>query len=166
MEAPKREENPFSFKHFLNRDSSSYQNQGARPKVYATAHPSLDLSHGISENHQPRLAPEFSSALPDFVQDHLVIEQCYLGSDTSPQDLSVDLDNLPDFTPNRNGLNRWQDSVRSNERRNANTPSNLPLDLPARPRVGFPLDLPLTESNASGSRSCPQSAEVNIFIIY
>lgn len=115
------------------------------------------------ENHQPRLAPEFSSALPDFVQDHLVIEQCYLGNDSSPQELSVDLDNLPDFTPNRNGPNRWKDTVRTNERRSTNTPSNLPLDLPTRPRVGFPLDLPLTESQAGCSRSCPQSAEVSVY---
>lgn len=161
-EAPKREENPFSFKHFLNRESvsSNYHSQGARPKIYTPQpQPQVLENHNV-ENHQPRITSEFSSALPDFVQDHLVIEQCYLGNDSSPKDITVDLDNLPDFTPNKNGHSRWKDG-RTNERRNANTPANLPLDLPARPRVEFPLDLPLTESQASGARSCPQSNEVS-----
>lgn len=158
-EAPKREENPFSFKHFLNRDNSNYQHQGARPKIY-TPQPPVDLNLGnVTENHQPRITTEFSSALPDFVQDHLVIEQCYLGNDASPKDIAVDLDNLPDFTPDKsNQGNRWKDNGRNNERRNANTPNNLPLDLPVRPRVEFPLDLPLTESQANNRSQ--QSSEV------
>lgn len=122
-----------------------------------------NINHGNSiteTNHQPRITSEFSSALPDFVQDHLVIEQCYLGNDSSPQELTVDLDNLPDFTPDhKNGSNRWKD--RTNDRRNTNTPTNLPLDLPARPRVEFPLDLPLTETQASNSRNS-QTNEVLI----
>jgi hypothetical protein len=32
-----------------------------------------------------------ASVLPDFVQDHLVVEQCYLSDST------LDIDNLPDF---------------------------------------------------------------------
>lgn len=41
---------------------------------------------------------EYPSVLPDFVQDHLVIEQCYLNLDGVNK---PDLDNLPDFTLNR-----------------------------------------------------------------
>lgn len=83
-EQPRREENPFSFKHFLNRDATS---GGARPKVYPSKSPST-----------PRLIanPELTSGLPDFVQDHLVIEQCYLNQQPS-QPLSVDIHNLADF---------------------------------------------------------------------
>lgn len=33
-ETPRREDNPFSFKHFLRSDTANYQSQGARPKVY------------------------------------------------------------------------------------------------------------------------------------
>lgn len=163
-DVPKREENPFSFKHFLKGDNSNYQHQGARPKIY-TPQPSVELNHGsINENHQQtsRISTEFSSALPDFVQDHLVIEQCYLGNDASPKDITVDLDNLPDFTPDKsNQTNRWKDSSRNNERRNGNTPPNLPLDLPARPRVEFPLDLPLTESQTS-NRNIQPTGEVRL----
>ncbi|KAG8301687.1 retrograde transport, endosome to plasma membrane [Homalodisca vitripennis] len=79
---PRREENPFSFKHFLNRDVSG----GARPKVFPSKSPST-----------PRLIanPELTSGLPDFVQDHLVIEQCYLNQPSQP--LSVDMNNLAEF---------------------------------------------------------------------
>lgn len=46
-------------------------------------------------------ASEFSAALPDFVQDHLVMEQWYtLGSPKSVSPVSVDFDQLPDFTVN------------------------------------------------------------------
>lgn len=143
-EVPKREENPFSFKHFLNRDNSNYQHQGARPKIYTPqSHVPIDLGD-TTENHQPRITSEFSSALPDFVQDHLVIEQCYLGNDASPKDLAVDLDNLPDFTP-----------VKSNQ----GNRSNLQFDLPIKHKVEFPLDLPSTESNLN-NRNGQQSGEV------
>ncbi|XP_021711621.1 bromodomain-containing protein DDB_G0270170 [Aedes aegypti] len=45
---------------------------------------------------------EFSAALPDFVQDHLVMEQWYTlgGSPKSVSPVSVDFDQLPDFTVN------------------------------------------------------------------
>lgn len=155
-DGPKREENPFSFKHFLKNDNSSYQHQGARPKIY-TPQPSVELNHPSinNENHQPRISSEFSSALPDFVQDHLVIEQCYLGNDASPKDITVDLDNLPDFTPDKSNP-RWKENSRINNERRNGTPTNLPLDLPARPRVEFPLDLPLTESQTN-NRNQPGS---------
>lgn len=46
-------------------------------------------------------ASEFSAALPDFVQDHLVMEQWYtLGSPKCVSPVSVDFDQLPDFTVN------------------------------------------------------------------
>lgn len=49
-------------------------------------------------------ATEFSAALPDFVQDHLVMEQWYhglgSGSPKSTSPVSVDFDHLPDFTIN------------------------------------------------------------------
>nr|CAI5817133.1 unnamed protein product [Callosobruchus analis] len=112
-----------------------------------------------------RMVPEFSSALPDFVQDHLVIEQCYLGNNpTSNYNLemdnlpdftpdrssnrkcnSVDADNLPDFTPTREG--RSSSGIRNV---NGNKSSDqIPLDLPIRPPDSFPLDLPLTGSSSS-----------------
>ncbi|CAG9762836.1 unnamed protein product [Ceutorhynchus assimilis] len=70
----KRDENPFSFKHFLrdpaSTSSNNYQSLGARPKVY-------NNRENRSRQVEPRKINEISSALPDFVQDHLVIEQCY-----------------------------------------------------------------------------------------
>ncbi|KAG8224377.1 hypothetical protein J437_LFUL005199 [Ladona fulva] len=103
-----RSENPFSFKVFLKRDASrnTYSSTGARPKIYS--HPSSDggrtPNDTTGDDHGTPLrvnssrlvgTPELTSALPDFVQDHLVMEQCYL-SEPSSQGLP-DLDNLPDF---------------------------------------------------------------------
>jgi hypothetical protein len=112
---PKREENPFSFKHFLKCDAgNNYSSTGARPKVYSNlasegfghlTPESSDSDPGLfSRSATPRHVgtPELSSVLPDFVQDHLVVEQCYLNiseSSKTPQ-IAVDLDNLPDFTLN------------------------------------------------------------------
>lgn len=49
--------------------------------------------------HRPNLASEplGMPSLPDFVQDHILVEQAYLNSNGP---ISVDLDNLPDFTFN------------------------------------------------------------------
>lgn len=112
---PKKEENPFSFKHFLKCDAgNSSISTGARPKVYSNLS-SEDFGHLLpdSSGSDPGLHsrsavphhignPEMTSLLPDFVQDHLVVEQCYLNhtdsSNTPP--VSVDLENLPDFTIN------------------------------------------------------------------
>ncbi|XP_071451863.1 endosome-associated-trafficking regulator 1 [Hetaerina americana] len=104
-----RSENPFSFKVFLKRDVSrnTYSSTGARPKVYS--HPVSDSkcrteNGGSCDNHlgtqrasSSRMVgtPELTSALPDFVQDHLVMEQCYLAE--PPTQGLPDLDNLPDF---------------------------------------------------------------------
>lgn len=152
QQQPRREENPFSFKHFLRNDAN-YQQQGARPKVYCDGRPissvsDLDL-HQIADSKQTRIVPEFSAALPDFVQDHLVVEQCYLGKDP---------DNLPDFAPSRASVNVNRvhvDSGRDDEQN-----GSLPFDLPLRPQAEFPLDLPTGETQPNVSRGCP-SAEVS-----
>lgn len=153
--------NQFSFRHFLKRDlslpgNSTYENTGARPKVYAStaahsparspprdseprrdkprspaaarergADPRLDTaSSGSSVEipfsvldssdskhnfysegsevpfyHRPNIASEplGMPSLPDFVQDHILVEQAYLNPNGP---ISVDLDNLPDFTFN------------------------------------------------------------------
>lgn len=141
-DAPKREDNPFSFKHFLRSDVNNYQNKGARPKVYCEGRTissvsDLEFPHS-PEMKQTRIVPEYSSALPDFVQDHLVVEQCYLGNGPS-NSFNLDI-NLPDFTPNRDG----SDSSHNN-RRSDNSINTIPLDLPIRAQTsGFPLDLPGT----------------------
>lgn len=157
---PKKEDNPFSFKHFLKNDRN-YQSQGARPKVYCEGRPISSISdldlHQTTETKQTRLVPEFSSALPDFVQDHLVIEQCYLGKDQRT--------NLPDFTPSRSSVNinrlDIETSLTLNHRSDSSSNVQIPLDLPVRPPSGFPLDLPIADSRPGGSRSCPPTAEVN-----
>lgn len=121
---------------------------------------------------------EFSSALPDFVQDHLVMEQWYntLGSG-SPKSISpgsMDLDQLPDFAVNDGGgrLNMPFDLTYNSEGRNRNNSPTLPLDLPGNnnyPTLDIPfnlfprrtdrrspqLDLPpdLTENNVASNRT-------------
>ncbi|XP_067000777.2 uncharacterized protein l(3)04053 [Anabrus simplex] len=147
-EMPKREENPFSFKHFLKRDSgNNYHSTGARPKVYTNLSPEnfdnlgADTSDSESSlytrNTTPRhvATPEITSVLPDFVQDHLVVEQCYLAhSDTSnsPQ-LAVDLENLPDFAINNLSATHESPSSRQwNEPKKPctdNKPKDIPFDL-------------------------------------
>lgn len=125
----------------------------------------LDL-HQQTETKQTRIVSEFPSALPDFVQDHLVIEQCLLGKD---QRGNYNVGNLPDFTPSRNSVNINRLDVETsrnlNQRADSNSDVQIPLDLPIRPQAGFPLDLPIPDSRPGGSRSCPSSAEVNILYI-
>ncbi|XP_034831385.1 uncharacterized protein [Maniola hyperantus] len=231
--AMRKEENPFSFRHFLKRDlslpgNSTYENTGARPKVYAstvqhsptkidihndsrreksrssetqakekqnddTSSTNLveipfrpfsvvdnsDSKHNLytdnSEpfSHRPNLASEplGMPSLPDFVQDHILVEQAYLNSNGP---ISVDLDNLPDFTFNTNfnvgsssSLGRRNKSGYGNNRgydyeaymgaasTSESGPSGrIPLDLPSGAEAAgpVPLDLPahlsldLTES--------------------
>ncbi|XP_059057995.1 uncharacterized protein LOC131851503 [Achroia grisella] len=237
--ATRKEENPFSFRHFLKRDlslpgNSTYENTGARPKVYANtvqhsptkldvhaetrrekSRPSdiqakdkmIDAGHRltISDNtsssssveipfsvvdnseskhnfyadstnvpfyQRPNLASEplGMPSLPDFVQDHILVEQAYLNSNGP---ISVDLDNLPDFTFNTNfnlgsssSLGRKKNSSYGSNNEydygaymGAASTSNesghgIPLDLPAGAEAAgpIPLDLPahlsldLTES--------------------
>lgn len=233
--AVRKEENPFSFRHFLKRDlsqagSSCYESTGARPKVYASpaqvspgphgvptesleprrdrapAHssrvpretplqpkePSRDgSSHRLSDNttssssvelpfsvvnnsesknnlytensetfyqQRPNIASEplGMPSLPDFVQDHILVEQAYLNTNGP---ISVDLDNLPDFTFNTNyntGPSSWSQRNYSGSSRGYDyeqyagvagssgeqSGRNVPLDLPAGTEAaGLPLDL-------------------------
>lgn len=180
-EVPRREENPFSFKHFLKRESSSsYHNTGARPKVYNSVQSEnpdhLDLEVELDSGLYGRSGPsrhvgssELTSVLPDFVQDHLVVEQCYLNhsDNTNSQQLTVDLENLPDFAINNvspaqdstnqnkssSNLRHWDESVCGEN----NIPKDIPFDLtgstrsqhfPGRVRKNsgpVPLDLPCVE---------------------
>lgn len=96
---------------------------------------------------------EFSAALPDFVQDHLVMEQWYHGLSNSPKShspVSVDFEHLPDFT-----INNLESSANAERNRSniayVDLSNNLPLDLnvsQSRPRPNrnpspiIPLDLP------------------------
>ncbi|KAK5642314.1 hypothetical protein RI129_008481 [Pyrocoelia pectoralis] len=163
-ETPKREDNPFSFKHFLRSDVNNYQSQGARPKVYCDGRPISsvsDLDLHKSSAKQTRIVPEFSSALPDFVQDHLVVEQCYSDDQNSiPNNFNLDLNNLPDFAVRQGHCSHLNGESSRNVGRRDMHPNNVPLDLPVRPSVGFPLDLPIAELQSAGSRSCPTSVEV------
>lgn len=147
-EGQRREDNPFSFKHFLRSDSSnSYQSKGARPKVYPeNRSQSTDYGGYIVESKPSKVVPELSSALPDFVQDHLVMEQCYLGNNS----VNIGVGNLPDFTPSReNRANLDGDNNRDNIN---NINKHVPLDLPFRPQA-FPLDLPISGSSTNGTRN-------------
>lgn len=157
------------------KNDKNYHHQGARPKVYCEGRPissisDLDLHQSTTETKQTRIVPEFSSALPDFVQDHLVIEQCYLGKDQRGG-VNYNVDNLPDFTtPSRNSININRLDVETsrnlNQQRLESSSSSdvqIPLDLPVRPQAGFPLDLPIADSRPGGSRSCPSTAEVSVF---
>ncbi|XP_068618370.1 uncharacterized protein l(3)04053 [Battus philenor] len=244
--AVRKEENPFSLRHFLKRDlslpgNSTYENTGARPKVYAntvqhsptkvdvhtdsrreksrlndnhtkenndgvcprpsdntTSNNSMDVSFSVLENsnsknnfyaensdtpfyHRPNLAsePMGMPSLPDFVQDHILVEQAYLHSNGP---MSLDLDNLPDFTFNTNfnagpssPLGRRNDNYSGNRgydydsyiRPSTSSDSgpsnrNIPLDLPAGAEAAGPvpldhpihLSLDLTESvNPSDRRN-------------
>ncbi|XP_052758940.1 uncharacterized protein LOC113514723 [Galleria mellonella] len=240
--ATRKEENPFSFRHFLKRDlslpgNSTYENTGARPKVYAntvqhsptkldvhaetrreksrandiqakdkivdaghrltisdntSSSSSVEIPFSVVDNSEskhnfyadntdvpfyqrPNLASEplGMPSLPDFVQDHILVEQAYLNSNGP---ISVDLDNLPDFTFNTNfnvgsssssGRKNNSAYVGNNEydydaymgaasTSNESGPSGhgIPLDLPAGAEAAgpVPLDLPahlsldLTES--------------------
>ncbi|CAG9561465.1 unnamed protein product [Danaus chrysippus] len=249
--AMRKEENPFSFRHFLKRDlslpgNSTYENTGARPKVYANTvqhsptkidlhtepkkektRPSeiqakdkqiegvnhrnsddtsssssveieipfsvvynSDSKHNLYADssdgpffNRPNIASEplGMPSLPDFVQDHILVEQAYLNSNGP---ISVDLDNLPDFTfntnynagssslgrRNKNGYNGnrgYNDynaymGVASTSADSGPSNRNIPLDLPTgaeasgpKPVVGWippHLILDVTESVNSADR--------------
>lgn len=103
----RRDNNPFSFKAFLKNGTqpTNYHNTGARPKVYSSSTSSpvgsgggggaLDKDNVGGSVYSARNPTE----LPDFVQDHLVIEQCYLSHENG-QPVLPDVDNLPDFALN------------------------------------------------------------------
>ncbi|KAJ2943564.1 hypothetical protein O0L34_g16673 [Tuta absoluta] len=235
--ATRKDENPFSFRHFLKRDlslpgNSTYENTGARPKVYANTvqhsptktdihteprrerarsnapleiqakeKPNEGSSHRISDNntlsstsveipfsvvnnsdskrkyadnsdvpfyHRPNLASEplGMPSLPDFVQDHILVEQAYLNSNGP---ISVDLDNLPDFTFNTS-FNVNPCSV--NRRNNSNYGGNRGYDYEpygeASASSGFgedrniPLDLPLGAEAAGPSNEPPAHLSLDL----
>lgn len=53
----------------------------------------------LHTGNEPTVYSRNPVELPDFVQDHLVIEQCYLNHDPTVQPI-VELENLPDFALN------------------------------------------------------------------
>lgn len=189
-EVPRREENPFSFKHFLSRDSANGHggslSTGAKPKVFTSQVTSPTVSHppdvDFSRTSRSFSAnPDLASALPDFVQDHLVVEQCFL-RDAASSALSVDLDNLPDFAVNQDGsgsilgnsrsrVSNFNNFSRRRDRSQSSSMDGVPLDLPnvstASPEVTLPasgvlpFDLPLVRdvgnSSAAGGNSSSAS---------
>ncbi|XP_071859868.1 lethal (3) 04053 [Bombus fervidus] len=115
------EENPFSFKHFLKNGSQiNYQNAGARPKVYSSpTQYNLEKSSAVYSRNP--------TELPDFVQDHLVIEQYYLNHEPKQQTIS-DVDNLPDFA--LNSVEQRQARLRNESKKNGSSAScDLSFDL-------------------------------------
>lgn len=113
----RRDSNPFSFKAFLKNGTqqTNYHNTGARPKIYSspTSSPSsvFDKDNSGSSVYSGRNPTE----LPDFVQDHLVIEQCYLNHETD-QPVLPDVDNLPDFA--LNSMEHRQSRLRNETKKN------------------------------------------------
>jgi len=97
---------------------TSYHNTGARPKVYTNliypkSSPSSDLDKdniggSVYSSRNP-------TELPDFVQDHLVIEQCYLNHEIN-QPVLPDVDNLPDFA--LNSMEQRQSRLRNETKKN------------------------------------------------
>lgn len=116
------------------KSDSSYQNKGARPKVYCDGRPVTS----ILEAQQGQLITENPSVLPDFVQDHLVIEQSYLSNGPTPNyNLGVQ---LPDFAQNSPGTRQVAELNVSN----INSINGSDITGPIRrPQAEFPLDLPL-----------------------
>lgn len=114
----RRDNNPFSFKAFLKngtQQQTNYHNTGARPKIYTspTSSPGnvIDKDNTGGNVYSSRNPTE----LPDFVQDHLVIEQCYLNHETN-QPVLPDVDNLPDFA--LNSVEQRQSRLRNETKKN------------------------------------------------
>ncbi|KAL7306564.1 hypothetical protein TKK_0001254 [Trichogramma kaykai] len=177
--AAKREEGLFSLKQFLKNESqTNHQYAGARPKVYE---PQSWTPEPVS-CHETGKYTRNPTELPDFVQDHLVIEQCYLGNQNSPGVASVEVDNLPDFAlnsvgkrPNRYHNDQWKRSLDDSAERLFDLTENLnqnqvivphanSLDLPKLEVVdgeaadvpeslGFPFDLQISRSSESNSHA-------------
>ena len=113
---------------YLSESSSSDSNQNYRDKAYfqrsystydmGRKNNNASLTNASNTNDQPYFpfdqplyrdsAPtvEISSALPDFVQDHILLENFYKNySPTSSTTLSDKYEQLPDFTLNENDMN-------------------------------------------------------------
>lgn len=141
----------FNSEHPVQRSFSNYdiESPTGSPKydrkTNHTGSQSANLRGFVATNRVG--TAEFSAALPDFVQDHIVMEQWYqgLGSPKSNSPVSVDFDNLPDFTINSlDDVGRVRtidaaDAFELNHARNRTPARN------ASPIV--PLDLPTNRSN-------------------
>ncbi|XP_029037716.1 uncharacterized protein LOC114873491 isoform X2 [Osmia bicornis bicornis] len=123
QDTSRSEENPFSFKHFLKNGSrTNYHNVGARPKIYSSPTPSP-----FNLEKDSTVYPRNPTELPDFVQDHLVIEQYYLNQEQKQQTIS-DVDNLPDFA--LNSVEQRQNRLRNESKKSESSAScDLPFDL-------------------------------------
>lgn len=100
----KKEENPFSFKKFLNQDTTTSRHQNLRrnnypPENASNNHDFENYNMMIVDNSSKVLnTSDMASVLPDFVQDHLVIEQCYLNDNAGTINIdNLNLHNLPDL---------------------------------------------------------------------
>ncbi|XP_034947456.1 uncharacterized protein l(3)04053 [Chelonus insularis] len=154
----KKEDNPFSFKHFLKKDSlPNYQNAGARPKVYFDrthnnhSNPtSLEESIGVETDGVYSRNP---TELPDFVQDHLVIEQCYSNNQdvASSTQMIADIDNLPDFALNSVESRPLKHRIEKKQSNIEDLPSELPRNLDKRSRDGLSINNGSFESGSSGN---------------
>lgn len=147
QDATRREENSFSFKHFLkNGLQTNYYNAGARPKVYS---PSITSPNNLEKDST--VYSRNPTELPDFVQDHLVIEQCYLNHEPKQQALP-DADNLPDFALS---IEQRQPQLRNESKKNESLLCDLPFDLTGS------LDKNLAHRNQSIPNACC-SADLNL----
>lgn len=150
QDATRREENPFSFKHFLkNGSQTTYHNAGARPKLYSSPTPSPSSLEKDSTIYTCN-----PTELPDFVQDHLVIEQCYLNHEPKQQP-TPDIDNLPDFA--LNSVEQRQTRLR-NESKKSNSALN---DFSVDPTGN--LDTGLAQRNQSAPNTTSGHLNLSIF---
>ncbi|KOC63726.1 Serologically defined colon cancer antigen 3 like protein [Habropoda laboriosa] len=125
------DENPFSFKHFIKSGSEmNYQNTGARPKIYSSPTPSpynLEKDSAVYSRNP--------TELPDFVQDHLVIEQYYLNCGLKQQPI-LDVDNLPDFA--LNSVEQRQTRLRNESKKDESNACDFSFDLTESLDKGLP----------------------------
>ncbi|KAK7604444.1 hypothetical protein V9T40_005630 [Parthenolecanium corni] len=118
---PRREESSISFRHFLQSEAGHSSNT-TYPDLYSCSRQEGPLVDGSIVD------PE-SPDLPDFVQDHLALENTYFNDGTNLK--SVNVHNLPDFAP---CLLRDENSEphlyqRPDREPQANASSSLPFDL-------------------------------------
>ncbi|XP_018910066.2 uncharacterized protein l(3)04053 [Bemisia tabaci] len=162
----RKENNPYSFKHFL---TGGKQNVG-------TSHPhhTVSRSNESDENNtmDPSIAsscsrtnrnlilnnPDLASGLPDFVQDHLIMEQCFLeSSSNNASNPSFNLENSHIYHIENAILNSsCEESPNTLRSANANDiPFDLTSTMPSEKQeespIPTPLDLPTY--HASNSRS-------------
>lgn len=152
QDVSRREENPFSFKHFLRNESqTNYYKTGARPKIYsssATSPNNLEKDTGVYSRNP--------TELPDFVQDHLIVEQCYLNYVPEQQSIP-DVDNLPDFA--LNSIKRRQSQRRNDSQKNQ---SQLLADIPFNFTGLWDNDIP-QNNHATPNEACSNNLNLPIF---